>query len=154
MKNFSNFCGIFATLFVTTTMVLLASCSQDDDYYDSDMYTLAETGTRLSESEETLPSYSRVADMGSVLVNFKNTMGHIVLSTNVHLRILATTDMTQFNAHVEVNPKDGEFNTATVTKQSEDSINYVFKVKINIFDRYENKLKGTIEQSCPKSSFN
>lgn len=46
--KFKNFCGIFATLFVTTTMVLLASCSQDDDYYESDMYTLAEMGTRLS----------------------------------------------------------------------------------------------------------
>ena len=43
----TSFCGIFATLFVTTTMVLLASCSQDDDYYESDMYTLAEMGTRL-----------------------------------------------------------------------------------------------------------
>ena len=47
-----NFCGIFATLFVTTTMVLLASCSQDDDYYDSDMYTLAEMGTRLGGEPE------------------------------------------------------------------------------------------------------
>lgn len=48
MKKFTNFCGIFATLFVTTTIVLLASCSQDDDYYDnSEMYTLAEEmGTR------------------------------------------------------------------------------------------------------------
>ena len=46
--KFKNFCGKFATLFVTTTMVLLASCSQDDDNYDSDMYTLAEMGTRLS----------------------------------------------------------------------------------------------------------
>ena len=45
--KFKNFCGIFATLFVTITMVLLASCSQDDDNYDSDMYTLAEMGTRL-----------------------------------------------------------------------------------------------------------
>ncbi|MDY6257905.1 MAG: hypothetical protein SPL58_08070 [Bacteroidaceae bacterium] len=43
----TSFCGIFATLFLTTTMVLLASCSQDDDYYESDMYTLAEMGTRL-----------------------------------------------------------------------------------------------------------
>jgi hypothetical protein len=49
--KFKNFCGIFATLFVTTTMVLLASCSQDDDNYDSDMYTLAEMGTRLGNSE-------------------------------------------------------------------------------------------------------
>ena len=47
MRKISKFCGIFATLFVTTTMVLLVSCSQDDDNYDSDMYTLAEMGTRL-----------------------------------------------------------------------------------------------------------
>ena len=44
--KFTNFCGIFATVFVTTTIILLASCSQDDDYYESDMYTLAEMGTR------------------------------------------------------------------------------------------------------------
>lgn len=47
MIKFSNFCGIFATVFVTTTIFLLASCSQDDDNYDSDMYTMAEMGTRL-----------------------------------------------------------------------------------------------------------
>lgn len=47
MRKIKNYCGIFATLFVTTTIILLASCSQDDDYYDSDMYTLAEMGTRL-----------------------------------------------------------------------------------------------------------
>ena len=44
--KFTNFCGIFATVFVTTTIILLASCSQDDDYYESDMYTLAEMETR------------------------------------------------------------------------------------------------------------
>lgn len=52
MRKISNFCGIFAALFVTTTMVLLASCSQDDDNYDSDMYTLAEMGTRISDPTE------------------------------------------------------------------------------------------------------
>ena len=47
MRKIKNYCGIFATLFVTTTMLTITSCSQDDDYYDSDMYTLAEMGTRL-----------------------------------------------------------------------------------------------------------
>lgn len=47
MIKLTNFCGIFATVFVTTTIILLASCSQDDDNYDSDMYTMAEMGTRL-----------------------------------------------------------------------------------------------------------
>ena len=71
----TSFCGIFATLFVTTTMVLLASCSQDDDYYESDMYTLAEMGTRLvGDGEDTSPAFSKIADMGSVLIDFKNMM--------------------------------------------------------------------------------
>ena len=53
MKKIKNFCGIFATLFVTTTIILLASCSQDDDVYDnSEMYTLAEMGTRLGGDPE------------------------------------------------------------------------------------------------------
>ena len=52
MMKSQSFCGIFATLFVTTTIIFLASCSQDDDYYDSDMYTLAEMGTRLAEGGE------------------------------------------------------------------------------------------------------
>ena len=52
MIKLSNFCGIFATVFVTTTVVLLASCSQDDDNYDSDMYTMAEMGTRLGGGGE------------------------------------------------------------------------------------------------------
>lgn len=51
--KFTNFCGIFATLFVTTTVVFLVSCSQDDDAYDnSEMYTLAEMGTRLASRDE------------------------------------------------------------------------------------------------------
>lgn len=42
MRLKSNFCGIFATAFIVTTTFVIASCSQDDDDYDSNMYTLAE----------------------------------------------------------------------------------------------------------------
>lgn len=42
MVKFTNFCGIFATTFMVATAITIASCSQDDDYYDSNMYTLAE----------------------------------------------------------------------------------------------------------------
>lgn len=41
MVKFTNFCGIFATVFMVATAITIASCSQDDDY-DSNMYTLAE----------------------------------------------------------------------------------------------------------------
>jgi len=50
MKKKLNFCGIFATAFVATVMLTIVSCSQDDEYYDSDMYTLAEAPTTRSIS--------------------------------------------------------------------------------------------------------
>ena len=154
MRKITNFCGIFATLFVTTTIILLASCSQEDDNYESDMYTLAEMGTRLGgNGEDVPPSFSKIADMDSVLIDFKNMMGHTVNSTKVHLCILATDDMTQFDARVELNPRDGDFRTASVKILDDDSINYIFKVTIKILDRYENKQKGIVELPCPKSSF-
>ena len=38
-----NICGIFATVFAIATVISLASCSQDDEYYyDSEMFTRAD----------------------------------------------------------------------------------------------------------------
>ena len=38
-----NICGIFATVFAIATVITLASCSQDDEYYyDSEMFTRSE----------------------------------------------------------------------------------------------------------------
>ena len=37
-----NFCGIFATVFVAATVIMLASCSQDDEYYEDGLFTRAE----------------------------------------------------------------------------------------------------------------
>ena len=42
MRKKFDFCGIFATMFVAATIFTVSSCSQDDDYYESDMYTMAE----------------------------------------------------------------------------------------------------------------
>ena len=42
MVKFTNFCGIFATVFMVATAITIVSCSQDDDDYNSEMYTLAE----------------------------------------------------------------------------------------------------------------
>ena len=42
MKKKFNLCGIFATMFVAAIIFSVSSCSQDDDYYESDMYTMAE----------------------------------------------------------------------------------------------------------------
>ena len=58
-KNF-NLCGIFATMFVAATIFTVSSCSQDDDYYESDMYTMAE------------PSETRAAEPGGGELNPEN----------------------------------------------------------------------------------
>ena len=53
MKEFSNFCSIFATAFIAATIILVSSCSQDDDFYESDKYTMAEElETRACEPGE------------------------------------------------------------------------------------------------------
>jgi len=48
MKKKLSSCGIFATAFFATAMLTIVSCSKDDEYYDSDMYTLAEVPTTRS----------------------------------------------------------------------------------------------------------
>lgn len=46
----TNFCGIFATVFVVATVITLASCSQDDEYYEDGLFTRAdEMMTRSGE---------------------------------------------------------------------------------------------------------
>ena len=42
MRTKINFCGIFAIAFIAATIILISSCSQDDDFYESDKYTMAE----------------------------------------------------------------------------------------------------------------
>ena len=37
----TNFCGIFATVFVVATVIMLASCSQDDEFYEDGLFTRA-----------------------------------------------------------------------------------------------------------------
>ena len=46
----TNFCAIFATVFVAATVIMLASCSQDDEYYEDGLFTRAdEMMTRAGE---------------------------------------------------------------------------------------------------------
>lgn len=46
----TNFCAIFATMFVAATVIMLASCSQDDEYYEDGLFTRAdEMMTRAGE---------------------------------------------------------------------------------------------------------
>ena len=45
-----NLSGIFATMFVAATVIMLASCSQDDEYYEDGLFTrVDEMMTRAGE---------------------------------------------------------------------------------------------------------
>ena len=104
----TSFCGIFATLFVTTTMVLLASCSQDDDYYESDMYTLAEMGTRLGDPEPgggeasvVYSSYNLVADAGEHWIPFFRQGIPSGEYLQIHLYALADSAFAQWGGYTK-----------------------------------------------------
>ena len=72
MVKFTNFCGIFATVFMVATAITIVSCSQDDDDYNSEMYTLAEQEVMeiraMEEETPQIPHPLRPPD---------NTMGEI-----------------------------------------------------------------------------
>ena len=105
--KFSNFCGIFAIVFVTATIILLASCSQDDDYYESDMYTLAEMGTRLDGGGESGALFPLMEGYFTESVQWKrrtadslgNNIESHVVTCNINLRVV-------YNPH---NPHDGVY---------------------------------------------
>ena len=142
-------------LFCAATLVVaaahLTSCTQDDENYANDMYTMAEKlETRTPEpGGGELPSYTKSADMKYVSFYFKK-LG----DTNIYLWILATNDMSTFGAYGVAEAANLSFRTAEVTKTSEDSLNYFFKVKVRIEDQRFNKYNATKDISCPKSAFN
>lgn len=52
-----NFCAIFATMFVAATVITLASCSQDEEYYEDGLFTRAdEMMTRSGEQGGSTPT--------------------------------------------------------------------------------------------------
>ena len=61
----TNFFAIFATVFVAATVIMLASCSQDDEFYEEGLFTRAdEMMTRAGEPggyTPTPPPFQKIA---------------------------------------------------------------------------------------------
>ena len=113
--KFTNFCGIFATLFVTTTIILLASCSQDDDYYESDMYTLAEMGTRLGGDPEDPPHpQTYFLRAGSADEQFEVPGTNEKLKVSYHLQWGEISDPRLYSAEANVTYLDCENGSSSV----------------------------------------
>ncbi len=161
-KIFSTLCGICATAFIVTTIFTISSCSQDDDYYESDMYTMAEPlETRAAEPggggepEGNAPQYTHSANMGNVSVKLKkNGLSGETKTVNVLMYILADSAFQNFGAHVTLNPEDGSCRSSSSTKIGEDPKNYFFRVHISAQDRRLNYWKGDTDVTCPIASFN
>ena len=163
MRKFSNFCGIFATVFVTTTIVLLASCSQDDDNYDSDMYTMAEMGTRLggkgepgsggsgTGGETPMITYNRYSDMGEYQLHFLNSaLGHTSLKAN--LMALTDSAFTRWDGRATFEDKKVQVESLTVEHVNSDTINVYLRFNIEI-EYQKNRWTHSNIYPCPISSF-
>jgi|GEM_PF-6169271 len=158
MKRIS-FCGIFATLFVTTTMVLLASCSQDDDYYESDMYTLAEMGTRLGDPEPgggeapvVYSSYNLVADAGEHWIPFFRQGFPSCEYLQIHLYALADSAFAQWGGYTKAMNKKVSVTSTTADTVSTDSLNVNLMFHIEVHYKGDDWSSWT-SHSIPKSSF-
>lgn len=164
MIKLSNFCGIFATVFVTTTIILLASCSQDDDNYDSDMYTMAEMGTRLggeggdpggggsgTGGGTPMITYNMYSDMGEYQLHFLNSaLGHTSLKAN--LKALTDSAFTQWSGHATFEDKNVQVESLTVEHVNSDTINVYLRFNIEILYKNNTWTHSNI-YSCPISSF-
>lgn len=161
MMKFTNFCGIFATIFVTTTIILLASCSQDDETYDSDMYTLAEEmGTRSGGNggdpgggggEGTIDTVYLCGDLGEHWVHFLSS-SLTGTSLKVHLYALADSSLTHWAARAQFDDRTVEVESITADYVSSDSLNVNLRLNIEIF--YQNKYwTGSNTYSCPRALF-
>ena len=163
MMKFKNFCGIFATLFVTTTIILLASCSQDDDNYDSDMYTMAEMGTRLggkgdpgsggsgTGGDPPMIIYNRYSDMGEYQLHFLNS---VLGLTSLKANLMALTDsaFTRWDGRATFEDKNVQVKSLTVEHVNSDTINVYLRFNIEIV--YQNNIWSHSNiYSCPISSF-
>ena len=66
MNKRLSFCGILATAFIAATMIIVSSCSQEDDYYDTDMYTMAEELETRAGEPGNEPATERWIKAGSI----------------------------------------------------------------------------------------
>ncbi|MBO7581194.1 MAG: hypothetical protein J6T38_06730 [Bacteroidaceae bacterium] len=107
MRKIPNFCGIFATLFVTTTIIGLVSCSQDDDFYENnEMYTLAEEmGTRSGGGDpggQPSPAIIHVTDSITEFHELCFYANSVFNSFDFQHSLLVAIDPSLYGVHIEV----------------------------------------------------
>ena len=82
-----NFSGIFSAVFVVATVITLASCSQDDEYYEDGLFTRAER--TIDDLEGYTPNPYAPCIIGYIDIpfllkeNIVNSQGYLVLDSLV-----------------------------------------------------------------------
>ena len=112
---FRSLTRTFATAFIAATIILVSSCSQDDDFYESDMYTMAEElETRAGEpggGGESKPSKIRCYESSNETFIFANgnyvERGTLAItyeaSNNTFSDLTCTLDFNNRNVDIEPN---------------------------------------------------
>ena len=81
-KILSYLCGICATAFIASTIITVSSCSQDDDYYESDMYTMAEPLETRAAEPGAEPTYEWWIHEGSINMKATVAQHHITFQVS------------------------------------------------------------------------
>ena len=155
VKKKFNFCGIFSTMFVAATIFSVSSCSQDDDYYESDMYTMAEPlETRAAEPGEGNHTYTRVADMGEILVPFTSKGSSKVLAKGVHCFIISDDSLKTFSTSARlVNEAEGHITYSTAQDVVMDSVKVTLTLAVTMEDTKGKEWSGGYTLSCLYNKF-
>ena len=154
-KIFSTLCGICATAFIASTIITVSSCSQDDDYYESDMYTMAEPlETRAAEPGEGNHTYTRVADMGEILVPFTSKGSSKVLAKGVHCFIISDDSLKTFSTSARlVNEAEGHITYSTAQDVVMDSVKVTLTLAVTMEDTKGKEWSGGYTLSCLYNKF-
>ena len=159
MVKFTNFCGIFATVFMVATAITIVSCSQDDDDYNSNMYTLAEEmETRSGGDPESgggyTPTYNHIYYVGTENVLFAKQGSGIIRTIPVEIYALANNTYTSFGVKAVLQGANTDsLQSATVNVESSDTVQVSLTFSFTIKDGYGQIWNGGWNESCKYSSF-
>ena len=154
----ANLSGIFATALIAVTIFTLASCSQDDEYYEDGLFTRADemmtrSGGDPGEGGE-ISYYNRVYSVGEKKLSFFRK-GSIVerCPIRVEIFVYANETLTSFGLNGVVKDSGYILSSATLTEQSRDSTKVKFSCSIKLEDNKGDEWSAGFVEECLLASF-
>ena len=154
----TNLSGIFAAVFVAATVITLASCSQDDEYYEDGLFTRADemmtrSGGDPGEGGE-ISYFNRVYSVGEKQLHFFRKGSTVELrSTRVEIFVFANETLTSFGVNGVVKDSGYILSSATLTEQSRDSTKVKISCSIKLEDSNGYEWNAGFVEECLLESF-